>query len=595
MKELQYPFDSTFLIRKRKRLKRQLENQEGDFLKKKIAILGGSTTDSVVEMLDLFLLNQWIKADFYQSEFGRFYEDAVFGNDVMTAFSPDIVYIHTTSRNIMKFPALKDSGDTVSRMVDEEVEKFVTMWNSVREKYNCPIIQNNFEMPGYRIMGNKDASDIHGRTNFISRLNMKFYEYAQTHSDFYICDINYISADYGLKEWSDVFYWNMYKYSLNVNAIPYLAHNVANMIKSVFGLNKKGIVLDLDNTLWGGIIADDGVESISLGTESPDGQVYTEFQNYIMELKQLGVILAIDSKNDEGIALEGLRHPSSILHKEDFAAIYANWMSKDKNLRSICEELNILPDSLIFIDDNPAERKIVEGQLPGVCAPDIGAPTDYIERIDRNGFFELTAYSEDDSKRLEMYQKNTERHRLKAKYEDYNDYLKSLQMKAIIKPFDSMSILRITQLANKSNQFNLTTRRFTQTEITEMMDNPRYVTLYGRLEDIFGDNGIVSVAIGEMKENVCEIILWLMSCRVLKRNMEFAMMDVFEQACRKRNIDKIKGYFIPTKKNGMVRNFYGEMGFEMIGDNQGETIWILSLENNMELRNKTIKIEEYII
>ena len=214
---------------------------------------------------------------------------------------------------------------------------------------------------------------------------MEFYNYAQTHDNFYICDINYISADYGLKEWSDPFYYHMYKYAVNVNAIPYLAFNVANIIKSVFGKNKKGMVLDLDNTLWGGVIGDDGVDNIVLGPEESEGQVYSEFQRYIKEHLQLGAVLNINSKNDEENALAGLAHPDSGLSKDDFVTIKANWNPKDQNLREIAEEMNLLPESLLFIDDNPAERHIVTEQLPGVVAPEIGEAYQYIANIDRGG------------------------------------------------------------------------------------------------------------------------------------------------------------------------------------------------------------------
>ena len=226
---------------------------------------------------------------------------------------------------------------------------------------------------------------MHGKVNFLTRLNMMFYDYADSHENFYICDINYISADYGLAEWSDPFFYHMYKYALNVNAIPYLAFNVANIIKSVFGKNKKGLVLDLDNTLWGGVIGDDGVENIALGQEVAEGQIYSEFQNYVKEQTQLGVILNIDSKNDPENAKAGIEHPDSAFCMEDFIEIKANWEPKDQNFREIAEDLNLLPESLVFVDDNPAERSIVEQNLEGVCAPEIGdARQRFCPRMIRN-------------------------------------------------------------------------------------------------------------------------------------------------------------------------------------------------------------------
>ena len=267
MKELEYPFDAETILAKKKKLRRQLlENAGGGaFLNKRIAILGGSTTSDIKLMLELFLLNQGIRPSFYESEYNQYYQDAMFPNASLEAFTPDIIYIHTTNRNVTAYPRMTDTAEAVNALLDAEMEKFEGMWNRLSEVYHCPIIQNNFEMPFYRLLGNRDVYDIHGRVNFLSRLNQRFYAFAQMHDNFHICDINYISADYGLKEWSDPFYWHMYKYALNVNAIPYLSFNVANIVKSIFGKNKKGFVLDLDNTLWGGVIGDDGVDGIVLG------------------------------------------------------------------------------------------------------------------------------------------------------------------------------------------------------------------------------------------------------------------------------------------------------------------------------------------
>ena len=256
MKKLEYPFHAEEILGTKRKIKKELLASRNSFIEKNIAILGGSTIGEIKNMMELFLLNQGIKPHFYEAEYNRYYEEAVFSNDRLKNFHPDIIYIHTTNRNVDRYPTMADSREMIDSLVRGEMEKFERMWNCLADTYHCPVIQNNFEMPMYRLLGNKDASDIHGRVNFLTRLNMKFYEYTQSHKDFFICDINYISADYGLKEWSDPFYFYLYKYALNIRAIPYLAFNVANIIKSVFGKNKKGFVFDLDNTLWGGVIGD---------------------------------------------------------------------------------------------------------------------------------------------------------------------------------------------------------------------------------------------------------------------------------------------------------------------------------------------------
>lgn len=591
MKELTYPFDSEYILRKKKSLKKQLLAESRDLVDKRIAVLGGSTTKDIIQILELFLLDQGIRPAFYESEYNQYYQDAMFDNAELEAFQPDIIYVGTSNRNITMYPTLSDEAAAIDTLLTNEISKYTSIWESLVKRYHCPVIQNNFEMPFYRLLGNRDAWDIHGKTNFLTRLNASFYEYAQTHEDFYICDINYISADYGLKEWADPFYWHMYKYALNVNAIPSLAFNLSNIIKSIFGKNKKGLVLDLDNTLWGGVIGDDGVDNIVLGPEESEGQVYSEFQRYVKELTSLGVILNIDSKNDEENALAGLAHPDSAFSKDDFIIIKANWNPKDRNFKEIADSLHLLPESLLFIDDNPAERHIVISQLPGVIAPELGQVQNYIINIDRGGYFEPTTLSADDAKRNEMYKENARREQLAASFSDYTEYLKSLKMKAIIKPFEPIYMARIAQLTNKSNQFNLTTRRYTQEEIETAAADSNTITLYGKLLDRFGDNGVVSVVIAKQTGNEAHIILWLMSCRVLKRDMEQAMMDTLVHTCIARGIRTIYGYYYPTKKNGMVKEFYQNMGYEKTAEDADEkTTWKLDIENGYQNQNDVIEV-----
>ncbi len=594
MKELEYPFDAGWILSNRRKIRKSLLAENRNYIEKNIAVLGGSTTANIVQILDLFLMNHGIKAAFYESEYGMYYEDAVFENQELFAFRPDIIYIHTTNRNVPEVPTALDSIESIDALLESYMQRFETIWEKLSERYACPVIQNNFEMPLFRLLGNRDAADKHGTVNFLSRMNQRFYDYAENHKDFFICDINYISADYGLKDWSDPFYWNMYKYALNVNAIPWLSFNVANIIKSIFGKNKKGLVLDLDNTLWGGVIGDDGVENIKIGPETPSGQVYLEFQEYIKRLKQTGVILNINSKNDASNALSGLRHPDSALAPEDFIEIKANWEPKDRNMSAIAETLQLLPESLVFVDDNPAERHMVREQLPGVCAPEIGESHEYIQNIDRNGFFEVTYLSADDLKRNEMYKENAERTKLQGSFSDYGEYLSSLSMKAVIKSFEPVYMARIAQLTNKSNQFNLTTRRYTQAEIEGISDNKKFITLYGRLEDRFGDNGVVSVCIGRMDDDICHMDLWLMSCRVLKRTMEFAMMDSLVYRCRTAGVAEIRGYYYPTQKNGMVKQFYETMGFVLVSESPEGTVWSFKVKDSYKKQNKYIQVEAEI-
>lgn len=594
MQELEYPYNGELLYQNKKKLKKQLLAQldEKSCLHKKIAILGGSTTRDIKLMLELFLLNYGIKPEFYESEFNQYYQDAMFPNQELEEFAPDVIFLHTSFRNITQFPALSDTPETVEELLQAEYRKYEKMWTRLAQVYHCVIIQNNFEYPYYRMMGNKDASDIHGKVNYITRLNLKFYEYAQQTANFYIHDINYLSAQYGLEAWSDPFYWHSYKYALCVPAIPDFAFSVAKIIKSVYGRNKKAFVLDLDNTLWGGIVGDDGVENLVLGHETSAGQVYCAFQEYLKSYKEFGILLNIDSKNDYDNAIAGLNHPAGVLRPDDFITIKANWEPKDRNLVQIAKELNLMPDSMVFVDDNPAEREIVRAQVPGAAVPDMPIePAYYARTIDRSGFFEITSLSEDDTKRTAMYQENARRAREEATFENYEDYLKALYMKAEIKPFAPVYMARIAQLTNKSNQFNLTTRRYSQAEIEKLAADGNYITLYGKLEDKFGDNGVISVVIGHQTGEVLHIDLWIMSCRVLKRDMEYAMMDRLVEMAQEAGISEIRGYYYPTAKNRMVKEFYSLQGFDKIEeDQQGNSQWRLQLTEGYQKKNHVIAV-----
>lgn len=593
MKELEYPFDSDYILKTKKKLRRELLAQDRQWLCKKIAVLGGSTTSDVIKILDLFLLNQGIKVEFYESEYAMFWEDAVFGNEELQKFQPDLIYIHTTNRNIKKYPNIKSSRDEVNTFLEENYQYYAKAWEQLERKYHCPIIQNNFEFPFYRLLGNREAYDYRGKVNFIQRMNEKFYEYADTHDNFYIQDILYLSSCYGLDKWADEFYWHMYKYAMAVPAIPQLAYNLSNMIKSIWGKNKKALVLDLDNTLWGGIVGDDGVDKLEIGQETSNGQVFQSFQKYIKECSSIGIMLNIDSKNEYENAIAGLNHPEGILRPDDFVVIKANWKPKSKNIMDIASELNILPDSLVFVDDNPVEREIVNQLNQNISIPEMSTPEQYIRIIDHAGYFEVTNLSEDDLHRNEMYKSNMERVQLQHSFTDYHDYLLSLQMKAQIRPFQSIYYARIAQLTNKSNQFNLTTRRYTQNEIEEVAKDGEHIAIYGKMEDRFGDNGVVSVVIGAIKGDICHIELWIMSCRVLKRDMEYAMMDNLIYECTQRGVHEVKGYYYPTAKNIMVRDFYQDMGFEKIReDESGNTEWLYQIPQKYENKNDVIEVNK---
>lgn len=601
MRELEYPFDAGYLLKKSKRIKRTLLEQTAadgmpvTFLKKRIAVLGGSTTHDIIRMLELFLLNYGIEPEFYESEYAQYWQDAMFDNEELVQFHPDLIYIHTTGRNITFFPDMEDSLQGIEDKLEAQMNHFRVMWEKLENTYHCPVIQNNFEFPFYRILGNRDSYDPHGKTAFIQRLNMEFARYAAQQEHFYIYDIQYESAAFGLDRWTDPSYWHMYKYAMSMQAIPDFAFHLSHIIKAVFGKNKKAFVLDLDNTLWGGIVGDDGPENLEIGQETSMGQVYQEFQGYLKEHKKIGVLLNVDSKNEEENALAGLKHPEGILKPEDFIVIKANWLPKSQNLTEIASELNIGRDALVFVDDNPAEREIIRQHVPETAVPEMTEgdqvnPDQFIRILDKNAYFEVVTLSEDDKHRNEMYKANAMRKEQEESFGNYSDFLKSLEMEAVIRGFEPVYYSRIAQLTNKSNQFNLTTKRMTQAEVEQMAQDPGYITLYGKLKDKFGDNGVVSLVIGKKNGDTLELILWLMSCRVLKRDMEQAMLDTLVWQSRESGIRKLHGYYYKTAKNAMVKDFYGAMGFQKLSEKDGDSEWEYVIPEKYENKNLVIDV-----
>ncbi|MFI3169040.1 MAG: HAD-IIIC family phosphatase [Faecalibacterium sp.] len=559
---LDYPFDASLILQKKRALKRELSAQEG-LTPKNIALMSGVTIGVFKDILELFLLANGIKPTFYEGEYALFYEELVFDDGALKNFAPDLIYIHTSEHCLKNRPLPSMSETDVADLLAVEFGRFGGAATAALG-FGCPVILNNFELPSYRIMGNFEGTAPGGYLRFIRRLNERLAALADETPHLYLNDLAYLQAQHGIDAFSDATTWYAYKYPCAMDKIPYFAQSVANIIKSIFGKNKKALVLDLDNTLWGGVIGDDGAEGIVLGAETPTGMAYTAFQQYLKELSALGVLLNVSSKNEEANALAGFTRSDSVLKREDFISFKANWEPKSQNIINMANEISLFPDSFVFMDDNPAEREIVRQQVAGVRVPELTAPEDYIKAIDRSGYFEVTSLSADDQKRVEMYKENAARTALQQSFGDYSDYLKSLDMTASLGAFDTAHAERITQLVNKSNQFNLTTRRYNAAEIETLSQNPAAITLYGQLSDKFGDNGIVSCVSGLIEGDTLDLTLWVMSCRVLKRDLEKAMFDCIAAKAMQQGAKKIRGHYYPTAKNLLVKDFYATIGFELV-------------------------------
>jgi FkbH-like protein len=589
----QYTVDELF--RKRLGVRRQLSAAEG-LQPLRIAVLGGTTTHEVVDLLELFLLESGFKPVFHQSEYGRFYEDAVQDPADLIAFKPDIVYLHTSCLNVQSVPPVHCSEDEFEGYVEAEAKRYRQIWKSIEQNVPAQIIQNNFETPPYAMLGNFDAVSSGGAVRYFMALNMEFARAAAADPRLLLQDIHSLSARMGTEQWFDWDRYFSYKILTTTEANVAIARSLTSLVRAIYGKSRKVLVLDLDNTLWGGVIGDDGVDKIQIGRETPVAEAYTAFQEYCLSLQRRGVLLAVCSKNDEDVAKSGFEHPSSVLKLEHISCFKANWEPKHENILVIAKELNLGTDSFVFVDDNPAERAIVAAQIGGIAVPEVGAEVSrYAAILEAGRFFESISMSKEDLSRTALYEANAARASSEAQFANYGEYLDSLEMQAEIAEFKPVYLERITQLTNKTNQFNLTTRRYTQADIETISADPKYIGIYGRLLDRFGDNGLVSIVLGRREGDELELDLWLMSCRVLKRDMEQAMLDVLVERARAANIRTLKGFYLPTKKNGMVANHYEKLGFAPVSldSETNASAWSLDVPS-YAARNRHIRILELV-
>ncbi len=564
------------LILKRRTLRKDLAAQP-DLRPIRIAVLGGSTTNALVEILEILLLSTGFRPTFHQSEYGRYYDDAVHDPQPLIDFRPDFVYIHTSCHNIPRIPPAATEPHSAD-LLESQLARFRAIWDSIETRIGCQIIQNNFELPPYQLLGNTDATAPAGQSRFLMRLNEAFAIEASKRPKLLINDVHSLSAREGLSNWFDWDRFYSYKLLLKPAANVALARSLNALIGAALGKSRKVLILDLDNTLWGGVIGDDGPEKIKIGRETAIAESYTAFQEYCLALRARGVLLAVCSKNNDETARAGFDHPSSILKTEHFSSFKANWQPKHENIEQIAKELNLGLDSFVFVDDNPAERAIVEAQLPSVAVPGVGSEVSaFATIIDSHRYFESAALSKEDFERAELYATNAQRATEQARFADYGEYLDSLAMTAEIETFKPVYLDRIAQLINKTNQYNLTTKRYSLAEVQNLAASPDHICLYGILNDRFGNNGLISIVIGRRESGTLILDLWLMSCRVLKRDMEFAMLDALATKAREAGIHTLQGTYLPTKKNAMVADHYRRLGFEQTFASESETNWTLDL------------------
>jgi FkbH-like protein len=474
------------------------------------------------------------------------------------------------------------------RLKREEAEEAVTsaihyvasMAAGVRETIKATCILQTLVPPADAVFGALDARVPGSPRAMVERFNTRLLgEVAREHD--LVVDAAFLASQVGLNQWNDARGWHKAKLPASLDATPLYADAICRLLGAARGKARKCLVLDLDNTLWGGVIGDDGVDGIALGQNSAVGESHVALQRFLLDLRSRGVILAVCSKNEDANARIPFReHPEMVLKEDHIAVFIANWSDKANNIREIAATLNIGTDSLVFLDDNPVERGQVRQVLPEVAVPEIGAdPAEYIGLLSNAGYFEAVGLSDEDLKRADFYQANAERVSLQ-KVGNIGEYLQSLQMVATLSPFNSVGRVRIAQLINKSNQFNLTTRRYSESEVEAIEHDPTKFTMQVRLADCFGDNGMISVIVFDKAPEAWSCDTWLMSCRVLGRRVEELVLATVAQAAIQAGASRLIGTYLPTKKNDLVAQHFAKLGFSKTGDlENGGTTWTLELSS----------------
>jgi FkbH-like protein len=555
------------------RLDRMLQRRFGEAAPKaatgkpiRLAILGSSTVTHLQAGLRVAALRRGLWLTSYETEYGQYFQELLDRESGLHAFRPNAVLFALDAHHLTQGADAGLSVAEAEALIEEKLQKITECWRLARAAFGATILQQAV-LPVPPVMLGSNEHRLPGSPDrLVGVLNTRLRAAADAFGA-QIVALDERAAQDGVRSWHDPVLWHRAKQEVTPAATPLYGDLVVRILAAQQGRSFKCLVLDLDNTLWGGVIGDDGLEGIVLGQGSAQGEAFIAFQNYARQLTRRGIILAVCSKNDEANAWSPFdQHPEMLLKRQDIASFVANWTDKPSNIRAIAAELNIGLDSLVFVDDNPFERNLVRRELPMVAVPEVGDdPAFYAQFVADAGYFEALSVTAEDRERSAQYQANRERESLKATATDLPSYLRSLEMAMQWRRFDKIGLNRIVQLINKTNQFNLMTRRYTEDDVLAVMNDPKAFGLQLRLLDRFGDNGIIAIVIGKMNgEPEVEIDTWLMSCRVLGRQVEEATLNLIAAEAQRLGAEKLVGEYRPTAKNGMVKDHYRKLGFNDI-------------------------------
>jgi FkbH-like protein len=551
----------------------------------RIALLSNITLDPMIPALKVECYRVGIKPAVYVGPFDGVQQVAFDSRSALFQFAPDIIVLalrlHTlTSDLMMRFGQL--TVPEIDDLVSSTLSRVVALTQAIRERSSATIIFNNFELAYYPTYGILDPQWRYGQQNAIRSLNSQLPERLAELGGVYVVDLEHLLATVGYDNGLDDRYWHIGRAPYAQLLLKRLAAEYAAFSAVLKGRSRKCLVLDCDNTLWGGVVGEDGVNGIRLGTTHP-GSAFRDFHAAILDLYHRGILLALNSKNNEADAMAVFKeHPESLLKPEHFVAKRINWQDKATNLTEIAKELNIGLDSLVFIDDNPAECELIRQKLPSVLVVQLPPDPPRFRSILQNmRCFDTLTLNDEDRRRSAMYRMDAERAQIKQQSGSLEDYLRSLDMVLTLGTADTSTIPRIAQLTQKTNQFNVTTRRYSEEDVRRFAEDPSFEVYWARLSDKFDDNGVIGAAIINFRADHCRIDTLLMSCRVIGRGVEQGIIARLARESASKGCKYILGEFIPTAKNSLVANLFADQGFSRIDGNAGSELWRLSLDGTL--------------
>ena len=571
-----------------KDLKKNLKKDLSGLAMIKIALVGDTATQFLATAIRGMGVERGYNIDFFEAEYNQVERQFMDPTSDLYQFDADFIVVFQSTHKLGEYHSLL-SIDKQGCLADERLG-FISAICQIPALQSKKIIYFNYPEIEDTVFGSY-ANKVESSFTFqVRKLNYELMRLCEQYANLFICDIVGLESKYGRNLFFDTGVYTNTEMVLSMDALPYVAGRVIDIVCAIKGQFKKCLILDLDNTVWGGVIGDDGLEGIQIGHGLGIGKAFTEFQMWVKKLKQRGIIICVASKNNEETAKEPFeKHPDMVLKLDDIAVFQANWETKVDNIRTIQQILNIGFDSMVFLDDNPFERNIVRENIPAISVPELPEnPEDYLEYIYSLNLFETASYSNLDKDRTKQYQVEAQRVSLSKTFTNEADFLKSLNMVSVVSGFTKFNTPRVAQLSQRSNQFNLRTIRYTDADIESIAKAPNVIDLSFTLEDKFGDNGLIAVVImKQLDKETMFVDTWFMSCRVLKRGMENFTLNTMVEVAKAKGYKRIVGEYLPTPKNSMVAEHYPQLGFTPFNSGSMNQ-WVLDLDN-YQLRECYIK------